>query len=87
VPASEFEFVRQMESLERDLAAGRNVVLHCRQGIGRTGLVATCLLVASGHSASAAVEQLSAARGIAVPETLQQRQWIDHFAESLVGTK
>jgi protein-tyrosine phosphatase len=62
------------------LASGRNVVIHCRQGVGRTGLVAACLLVARGESPETAVEKLSAARGVSTPETAEQRRWIDHYA-------
>ena len=38
------------------LEAGRNVVEHCRGGLGRTGTVAACVLVALGHSAKASVD-------------------------------
>jgi protein-tyrosine phosphatase len=87
VPASENALSRHLEALDGELSAGRNVVLHCRQGIGRTGLVAACLLVTQGASASAAIEQLSSARGLPVPETAEQRRWIEHYAESLVAAR
>jgi protein-tyrosine phosphatase len=87
VPASEAELSEHLQALDHELSEGRNVVLHCRQGIGRTGLVAACLLVTKGLSSSAAVELLSVARGIPVPETDEQRRWIDHFAESLVAVR
>ena len=82
VPLSRREFISQVEQLERELERGRNVVLHCRQGIGRTGLVAACLLILHGVSASDAVILLSEARGIRVPETPEQRSWLDSFADS-----
>src|SRR5687768_10191990 len=37
VPDSESKLTAALGKLEAELAAGRNVVLHCRQGIGRTG--------------------------------------------------
>jgi hypothetical protein len=46
-------------------------------------LVAACLLVARGMEPESAVTSLSAARGVTVPETLEQRQWIDRFAAVL----
>ena len=46
VPNSESEVSAILERLDPDLTVGKNVVVHCRQGIGRTGLVAACLLVA-----------------------------------------
>ena len=58
-----------------------------RQGIGRSGLVAACLLVMKGWSPRAAVEKVTAGRGIAVPETVEQRHWLDHYAAVLSGTR
>jgi len=69
------------------LSKGKNVLVHCRQGIGRSGLVAASLLVKKGISPGAAIESVSAARGMPVPETAEQRDWIDHYAVALTGTK
>jgi protein-tyrosine phosphatase len=87
VPNSESEVSATLDRLEADLSAGKNVVIHCRQGIGRTGLVAACLLVTKGLTSEAAVKTLSATRGNPVPETSEQRRWIDHYAAVLAGTK
>ncbi len=87
IPRSEAKWAEVLEKATRTLSEGKNVVVHCRQGIGRSGLVAACLLVRSGISPGAAVDLASAARGIAVPETLEQRDWIDHYAVSLTATK
>jgi protein-tyrosine phosphatase len=74
VPNSESEVSATLDRLDADLSAGKNVVVHCRQGIGRTGLVAACLLVTKGLTPEAAVKTLSAARGNPVPETAEQRR-------------
>ncbi len=87
VPNSESEVTAALENLDADLSSGKNVVVHCRQGIGRTGLVAACLLIAKGLSPGAAVETVTAARGMQVPETDEQRRWLDHYASVLAGTK
>jgi protein-tyrosine phosphatase len=87
VPNSESEMSAALDWIDADLSAGKNVVVHCRQGIGRTGLVAACLLVTKGLTPEAAVKTLSAARGIPVPETAEQRRWIDHYAAVLASTK
>jgi protein-tyrosine phosphatase len=87
VPASATEVVGALEKLAADLAAGKNAVIHCRQGIGRTGLVAACLLITKGLNPEAAVQRLSTARGTRVPETAEQRRWIDDYAAILAGTK
>jgi protein-tyrosine phosphatase len=79
-PASEAELARALEKLDRSLSSGKNVLIHCRQGVGRSGLIAACLLVKKGMSPGAAVQKISAARGVIVPETEEQREWINHYA-------
>ena len=80
VPKSEAKLAQVIDRLSQSLSAGRNVLIHCRQGVGRTGLVAACLLVRTGMSPGAAVEAVSAARGVVVPETPEQRVWIERYA-------
>ena len=87
IPRSEAKFSEVLGKVARDLSAGRNVLVHCRQGIGRSGLAAACLLVKNGLSPGAAVDSVSAARGLPVPETTEQRDWIDHYAAALTGAK
>lgn len=83
VPTSQERLREAVERLNAILASGRNALVHCRQGIGRTGLVAACLLIKNGMSPGAAVEAVSEARGVAVPETIEQREWIERFAPAL----
>ena len=87
IPQSESQIAGTLEQLDADLSAGKNVVIHCRQGVGRSGLLAACLLVTKGISSGAAVDVLSAARGVPIPETPEQRRWVDHFAASFAGAK
>ncbi len=87
VPNSESEVSAVLDRVDADLSAGKNVVIHCRQGIGRAGLVASSLLVTKGLNPEAAVQTISAARGIPVPETTEQRPWIDHYASVLASSK
>jgi protein-tyrosine phosphatase len=79
VPASKEAVVSLICDLKVELGAGRNVVVHCRQGVGRTGLMAACLLVSMGMNPEDAMKSLSIARGIEVPETEGQRQWIGRY--------
>jgi protein-tyrosine phosphatase len=87
VPTSEAELGKMLDVLHHDLAAGKGVVLHCRQGVGRTGLVAACLLVTDGLDPGEAIERLKSARGIDVPETAEQRRWIAGYADAFAATK
>jgi protein-tyrosine phosphatase len=88
IPASQEEVSQLIEVLREALQAGRNVAIHCRQGIGRSGMVAASLLVSSGVEPAKAVQIVSSTRGLPVPETTEQRDWIDRFskAHGLSGT-
>ena len=52
------------------------IAIHCRAGIGRSSLMAAAVLKVRGISPNVALELLSKARGMAVPDTDAQRQWI-----------
>ena len=54
------------------LEEGKSVAVHCRQGIGRSGLIAAGALMSSGIGADKAIEAVSTARGVTVPETPAQ---------------
>lgn len=87
VPYSETEVASILDALNSALKDAKNVVIHCRQGVGRSGLIAACLLATKGISTGSAVETVSLARGIPVPETREQRDWIDHYAAILPTLK
>jgi len=76
VPASSAEAMKLLEELNRLLASGKNIGVHCRQGIGRSALVTTALLVLDGMSPNTAFQKVGNACGIPVPETEQQRDWV-----------
>lgn len=83
VPASK-EVVRDLVArLAQYLAAGSSVAIHCRQGIGRAGMIAASVLVSTGLDPETAIGRVSAARGCPVPETPGQRRWIEEFAAGL----
>lgn len=86
VPLSRTELTAMLEQMNGELAAGKNVLTHCRQGIGRSGLVAACLLLTRGLDVKSAVRSVTEARGMAIPETPEQRRWIDEFATAFAGT-
>ena len=82
VPESREAVSELMTKLAIELPAGKNVAVHCRQGIGRAALIAASLLIRLGVDPEAAIERISTARGVPVPETAEQRQWLADFARS-----
>lgn len=79
VPASTRQALSVLGNIAAALEQGQNVAVHCRQGIGRSGLIAAGLLVMSGMGVEKAIEVVGAARGLAIPETPEQLKWIKHL--------
>jgi protein-tyrosine phosphatase len=84
VPRSTSEAVLLLRRIGAALDEGKNVAVYCRQGVGRSGLIAAGVLVASGASVERAVDAVSAARGEAVPETREQLHWLQHLPSELL---
>jgi protein-tyrosine phosphatase len=80
IPPSKSAAQELVTRLAKNFAAGKKIAVHCRQGIGRTGLIAASLLVHLGLDSDEAIQQISAARGCPVPETSEQKLWITTFA-------
>lgn len=62
------------------LRQGRTVAVHCRQGIGRSSVLAASTLVAEGVDPDEAFSTIESARGRPVPDTDDQREWVHDFA-------
>ena len=87
VPKSEASGGKLIEVVDAELTRGNNAVIHCRQGVGRSGLIAACLLMSKGRSSGAALAELSQTPGVTVPETQEQREWVERFASTLANLK
>ena len=61
------------------LERGTSIAIHCRAGIGRTGTLASCILKGLGHPSEDAMQRVVAARGVTIPDTEAQRQFIQQF--------
>lgn len=73
------ELVRE---IQQNLVAGQGVAIHCRAGIGRSGLVASCVLIAQGVDAENSIATVSDARGVRTPDTQEQAEFIRNFRPS-----
>lgn len=64
------------ERLANEIAEGVSLAVHCRAGIGRSGVVASCILQHLGMTALEAIAKVSQARGVQIPDTQVQREFI-----------
>ncbi|MFE4972717.1 protein-tyrosine phosphatase family protein [Kitasatospora sp. NPDC056651] len=64
-----------LHRLTEQLREGAHVVTHCRAGIGRSSLLAAALLILNGVDPDTAWSHIERARGLAVPDTTEQREW------------
>ena len=71
------DFEDLVRTIVQKLQDGQGVAVHCRAGIGRSGMVVCGALLNFGHSALNAIELVSSARGVPVPDTIEQRDFIE----------
>ena len=84
IPQQPGHMAELLDCLRNALRSGRVIYLHCRAGIGRTGMVAGCLLVENGLAGDAAIGELNrlwqqsgrAALWPQVPETPEQTEYV-----------
>jgi len=76
LPDSVAQFSSLTKHLYHGIAGGLNTVIHCRAGIGRTGIVAAGVLLHGGFSPSEAFSLISQQRGVSVPDTQEQVNWV-----------
>ena len=80
VPSSLVSTYALAEKLARALRQDQGVVIHCRAGIGRSGLMAACVLLRLGFAYEQVFPLLTQARGLAVPDTAAQEKWVEQFS-------
>ena len=75
----------QAQTVIRDLVdhleAGHTAAVHCRGGIGRSSTLAAVALTELGLQPDEAMDLITDARGLRVPETQAQRLWVHGYAE------
>jgi protein-tyrosine phosphatase len=82
LPEDAQKFIAVAEDLRARIEAGRSIGIHCRAGIGRSSLLAAAILVLSGSSPGDAWTKITKARGLPVPDTAEQRRWLDSIVPS-----
>ena len=85
VPPDLEEFLAVVAAVLADLRSGLSVAVHCRQSVGRSGLFAATIVVATGRALREALSTVSAARGVEVPETSGQLAWLQQHEHRFAG--
>jgi len=76
---AEQKFSQLVDDIRSLLEAGQSVVVHCRLGIGRAGMITTGVLIAEGETAQSAIRKVSKARRLTIPDTDEQREFLFKF--------
>jgi protein-tyrosine phosphatase len=85
VPESMPETARLVHRLSDALAARKAVAVHCRAGIGRSALIAACVLGCNRYDVDSALDAIAKARGVHVPDTDAQHAWVSAFLAKIAG--
>jgi protein-tyrosine phosphatase len=81
VPADREAFLQVVRDAAVDVRAGARVLVHCGAGVGRTGMFATCVLMALGKAREDAEAQVVAAGSKS--ETCRQHDLLRWAARAL----
>jgi len=79
-PSEQAAFQQLIAGLHDELAAGRNVTVHCRGGLGRSGLVAACVLIHGGAPPASAIDRVRRHRPGAI-QTREQLRYVRDFGD------
>jgi protein-tyrosine phosphatase len=82
VPTSQVDFSALVNQLLEYSRKGKAIAVHCRAGIGRSSMIAACVLIRNGLSAESAFQAIEESRGCPVPDTPEQRRWVERFSVS-----
>jgi len=76
LPESEVKIVGLIKAISEKIDSEGSVAIHCRMGIGRSSIVAGAVLLQKGFTADKALRQIADARGVKVPDTDEQVEWL-----------
>lgn len=82
VPTDTAAFLTVLVTLREALAQGSTVIVHCRGGLGRTGIAAACTLIVGGMTAAEALRSVRATRPGTV-ENDRQEAYLRHFEKAV----
>lgn len=79
VPDSVTDVRELVSNITADLKHQQQVAIHCRMGVGRSAMLAACVLCQHGYTSDQAFHLIAQGRGLPVPDTDEQRRWAAHY--------
>jgi len=79
VPPDLRSFRRLAEKLAQRVRLGDRVGVHCRGCIGRSTVMLAAVMITLGAEPHDALRQIERARGLRVPDTAEQLEWILNY--------
>lgn len=83
-PESKVVTLELVTRLAQFVREGKSVAIHCFAGIGRSSLIAACVLATLGVGPEAAFKLIGKSRGCEVPDTREQERWVYTFVGTMV---
>lgn len=76
IPNNSEKTDKLIDNLTSKINKSDSVVIHCRMGIGRSSIIAAAILLKYGLKVDEIIDKISIIRGIKVPDTEQQLEWL-----------
>jgi protein-tyrosine phosphatase len=76
IPKNDQQVIALVKNLAGKIDSGSSIVIHCRMGIGRSSIIAAAVLLRNGFRAKDLLQEISRVRGLAVPDTNEQVDWL-----------
>jgi ADP-ribosylglycohydrolase len=87
VPADLNLLVGLVQRIRGWAASGSNVVIHCKAGLGRSGVVGGSVLIADGKTAAEAISILHRVRGPNSPENRRQEKFLESVERHFLAAR
>jgi protein-tyrosine phosphatase len=75
-PRKDKHFRNFIDRLDGEINTRNSIVIHGRMGIGRSSIIAGCLLLKAGYKKNEVIQYISRVRGLRVPDTEKQITWL-----------
>lgn len=83
IPKEENNFIELAKQLASKIAIKKNVVVHCRMGIGRSSILVASIMICLGFDKNTVFNIIEKYRKLSVPDTKEQKEWILKIGEKL----